>query len=551
MIERDLVRRSGEELDRRHRMVSVQGLTWVGSQRLSRYRFRHHLFQKYLYQSLDEVEQSYLHADMVSALETLYGDEVEQVVVRLARHCQAAGMVEKAVDCLRRAGEQAQRLSAYTEALDHFHQGLALLKTRPDTLARAQHELALQIPLSAVLTSLKGYGAPEVGEVLKQAFLLCQQLGEYTQRFWVVHGLYRYALVCGEWQLARDRAEQLVSLAQERAEPSLRAEAHRAMGMIHFYVGEFALAHRQVEQGLSHYQRQPDHLYLRLFGQDPGVVCYNYAAMSLWMLGYPDQGFFQIEQGLALAAELAHPFFLTNMYAFAASFFYFQRNVAEMQAHAEAGLDLAERNGFGYWGNTLHMLRGWALAQSGQSEEGIAEIRQGLAAWRASGAELSYHAYLAFLAEAYGTAGQYAQGLKVLDDALASIPSSGRFWEPEIYRLRGEFLLAKNGDSNGAVAESAFQMAIELAQQRDARMLQLRATVSLSRMWQHQGKRAEARQPLAAIYGWFCEGFTTPDLQAAAALLAELTDPLDTAQTPTRTLDKSSHEASEAGYLTL
>jgi DNA-binding SARP family transcriptional activator/tetratricopeptide (TPR) repeat protein len=524
MGERDLVRQLGEELDRRHRLVSVQGLTWVGSQRLSRYAFRHHLFQQYLYQSLSEAERAYLHADMVAALEMLYAEQIEQVVVQLARHCQAAGLTEKAMDYYRLAGEQAQRLSAYSEAIGHFRQGLALLSRLPDTPARAQRELALQLPLCNVLIAVKAYGAPEVGEALQRALSLGRQLKEPTEPLWVLHGLYRYSLACGQWQTARDWASQLVQATQERAEPGWHCEAHRSVGLILFYLGEFTSALSHFEQGILADQRQPHYPYLRQFGLHSGVVCYVYAAMSLWMLGYAEQAHQRFAQALALTDELSHPFVLISTRALAASFYYLQGNVQAVRAHSEAGLDQATLQRFEYWDGTLLMAHGWALAMAGTGATGVAEIRQGLATWLATGAELARHAYLAMLADAERNAGQPATGLAVLKDALAAVPSSGCFWAAELYRLQAELLLAQDPHDQAA-AEYAFAQAVALAQQQEAKSLELRATTSLCRLWQRQGKHAEAKQRLADLYHWFKEGFETPDLQAAAALLAELTDP--------------------------
>ncbi len=523
MGERELVRQLGEALDRRHRLVSVQGLTWVGAQRLSRYTFRHNLYQKYLYQSLDEVERSYLHADMVTALETLYAEQIESVVVQLARHCQAAGLTAKAVDYFRLAGEHAQRLAAYPEAISHFRQGLALLATLPNTPARAQRELTLQLALINVLIVVKSYGAPEVGTALQQALALSRHLGDTREPFWLLHGLHRFSLASGEWQIARDWAEQLVAAVQTDAEPALRAEAYRSLGLTQFYLGEFALALAQFEQGLAHYQRQPDFPYWQNFGQHTGQVCSIYVAMSLWLLGYADQAERRIQEALVLAEKLAHPFALTLAQTMAGYFFYLTGNVAGVRAHCEIGFRYATHQRLEYWNGTLLMAHGWALAMDGEGETGVAEIRQGLTVWLATGAELVRHAYLAMLAEAIGKAGQPTEALHVLDEALAAVPSSGQFLEAELYRLQGELLLAEN-PNQAAAAACAFVRAIAIAQQQGAKSLELRATLSLSRLRQEQGKIREARQHILAIYNWFSEGLDQPNLQVAAKALAALTE---------------------------
>lgn len=491
MGERDLVRQLGEELERRHRLVSVQGLTWIGAQRLSYYRFRHNLYQKYLYQSLSEVERAYLHADIVAALETLFAEQIEQVVVRLARHCQAAGLTDKAVAYFLQAGERAQRLSAYPEAISYLRQGLTLLYTLPDTPLRAQREVTFQLQLSNTVIATKGYGAPEVGDALQRALTLSRQLNNDTEPFWVLHGLHRYSLARGEWQEARDWAAQLVKSGQERAEPALLAEAHRALGMILFYLGEFAPALQQFEQGLLAYQRQADFHYLPAFGQEPGMVCHALAAMALWMLGDEDQAQQHMNQALALATAQDHPLLLTSAQAVAASFYYLQHEVDAVRESSEAGLHHATYQNFDYWDGTLLMAHGWALTMSGQGAAGVVELRQGLSTWLATGAKLAHHAYIAMLAEAVATSGEVDEGLALITDALAAIPGSGRFWEAEIYRLKGEFLLMQDARTQMDEAERCFQQAIAIAQEQSARALVARATQSLNRLRQQQGKSEE------------------------------------------------------------
>ena len=233
----------------------------------------------------------------------------------------------------------------------------------------------------------------------------------------------------------------------------------------------------------------------------------------------------RIHEALTLAQELAHPFSLAFALYFAAWLHQFRREGQAAQERAEAAMALSTRAGVSaYWVAWGTILRGWALAVQGQGAEGMAQMRQGLAAWRATGAELRRPYFLALLAEAYGKAGQAEEGLHVLAEALAAVAadSGERFCEAELYRLKGELLLQAGTVPDDAEAEACFQQALDMARRQQAKSLELRAAMSLSRLWQQQGKRAEAHELLAPIYGWFTEGFDTADLQEAKALLEAL-----------------------------
>ncbi len=528
--ERDLVRQLGEILERRYRLVGFVGLTWIGTQRLSRYRFRHNLFQKYLYHNLDEAERAYLHADMVSALESLYADELAYAVVPLAHHCQAAGLFEQAASYYQQAGEQAQRLSAYPEAIDHFRQGLLLLTRLPATSANLQRQLAIQLSLGNILLAVKGYGAPEVAASFQQALALSRQLSESGESIAVLRSLQRAALANGEWQIAREWGEQLLAALDDSVEPGFRAEVHRALAITLFYLGDFVETLNQTDQSIAAYQHQPDYPYLLQFGHHAGVSTYAYRALSLWMLGYQDQAVHQIEQLLHLAHQLEHPFIRATAYGLAASFFNLHRDISSILAQIEIGLKIAQQHHFDYWIGSLLIERGWALVLTAQKSAGMADIEQGLASWRATGRELmnrsepARHAYMAMLIEVDGLLGHADKALATLADVLAEVKHGAHFFEAELYRLRGELLLLEEGDRAAGQAEQAFEQAIMVAQQQRAKSLELRATVSLCRLWQRLGKRMAARDRLSAIYGWFSEGFDAPDLRAAARLLAELAD---------------------------
>ena len=282
-------------------------------------------------------------------------------------------------------------------------------------------------------------------------------------------------------------------------------------------------ARPHLEQGTQLYDPQRHRTHAALYsGHDPGVCCRMQTAHSLWLLGYPDQAVASIQAALALAQQLAHPLSLTLALRSAAVLHHLRREVSLTQARAEAAMSIATDQGFPQQVAAAIPLRGWALAVSGQEEEGIAQIHQGLVAFRAMGATRDRLEHLALLAEASAQVGQTTEGLEALTKALATLDQSDwRLWEAELHRLRGELLLQQTV-AQSEEAEPCFQQALAVAHRQQAKSLELRAAVSLARLWQRQGKRREAHQLLAEVYGWFTEGFDTADLQEAKALLDAL-----------------------------
>jgi predicted ATPase len=258
-------------------------------------------------------------------------------------------------------------------------------------------------------------------------------------------------------------------------------------------------------------------------GHDPGVGCRLDAARVLWLLGYPDQALARLQEALALAHALSHPVSLAYVRVFAAVVSQLCRDVPAVHEHAEAAVALATEQGFPSWAAWGTSLRGWAAAMQGQAKEGMAQVRQGIAAWRATGAALLVPYFCTMLADVSDHLGHPEDGLQALVEAYALVEQQEeRWWEAEIHRLRGVLLLRQTMPPQ-AEAEACFQRALDVARRQEAKALELRAAMSLSRLWQQQGKRADAHALLAPIYDWFTEGFDTADLQDAKALLVALT----------------------------
>lgn len=414
------------------------------------------------------------------------------------------------------------------EAIRHLTKGLELLQTLPGTPERTQQELTLQIALGMPLILTKGHAAPEVETTYARALELCRQVGETPQLFSVLVGLRRFYFVRGQLQTAHELGEQLLSLAQGVQDPGLLAWAHVMLGEALLCLGEFVVAREHLEQGIALYDSKQHRSLAFLYGNDTGVACLSRMAQALWFLGYPDQALKRGHEALTLAQKLPHPFSLAFALYFAAVVYQYRREGQAAQERAEAAIALSSEQGFLALLTQGTMLRGWALAKQERREEGIEQMRQGLAASQATGRGLTRPYDLALLAEAYGEKGQTEAGLTVLAEALAVVGRTGeRMYEAELYRLKGELTLQQSSVQGLASnvqkeAEECFWKAIEVARRQSAKSLELRATTSLVRLWQSQGKQQEAHQMLSEIYGWFTEEFDTADLKEAKALLEEL-----------------------------
>ena len=371
------------------------------------------------------------------------------------------------------------------------------------------------------MIATRGFASPEVEQSYGRARALCRQSGDTPQIFPVLFGLWAFYLVRADLPATRELADQLWQLARSAQDSALLSVAHRAMATTFHFQGEFVLAQEHEAQGIALYDPQQHSSLALLYGEHPAVVCQCFAAHDLWYLGYPDRALVSIQDALTLAQQLAHPFMLVHTLDFAAWLHLYRRDGQRTREQAEADIALATEHKIAFFLAHGTIFRGWALVEQGRRTEGIAQMRQGLAAYRATGAECERPYLLALLAAAYGKVEQPKEGLLVLEEALAEVRKGWRCCEAELYRLKGELLLEVSAE-NKAEAEACFHQALDIARRQQTRSLELRATMSLSRLWQFQGKRAEAHALLLAIYGWFGEGFETGDLREAKLLLEAL-----------------------------
>jgi predicted ATPase len=427
-------------------LVEAELLYQRGLPPQAKYIFKHALIQDAAYQSLLKSKRQQLHQQIAQVLEEQFPEAQETQPELLAHHYTEAGLIAQAIPYWQQAGQRAIQRSANLEAISHLTKGLELLETLPNTPERAQQELMLQIALSGPLMATKSYAAPEVGKVFARARELCQQVGETPHLFPVLRGLLVFSLTRGKLQTARELGEQHLSLAQRMHDPVHRLQSHYLLGVTLFYFGEFVPSREHLEQGNALYDFQQYRTLAVLSGRpDPGVVCLVYTAWGLWMLGYPDQAMKRSHEAITLAQDLVHPFSLAWALNWAATLHQLRREGQAAQERAEAVIALSIEQGFVQQSAEGTMFRGWVLAEQGQIEEGIAQMRQGLAAYRATGTELERPYWLALLAEAYGKVGRAEEGLSVLTEALAVVDKTGvRFYEAELYRLKGQLTLQQS-----------------------------------------------------------------------------------------------------------
>jgi predicted ATPase/DNA-binding winged helix-turn-helix (wHTH) protein len=518
-------------LARRGQFVQECGTdAWPDGTVASRYGFLHALYRETLYARVPLGRRVRWHQRIGHRLEAGYGPQVRERAAELAEHFVRGHDPVRAVRYLHYAGQQSGQRSAHQEALQHLTRGLELLATLPDTPARVRQELDLLITLGPVLSATKGYGALEVEHTYTRAREICQQMGDTLQLSQVLWGLLTCCVVRAEHQTARQLGEQLLTLAQRQQDATLLCLGHFAVGAALYNLGEFAPAREHLEQSIALDDPQQYRAHPFLFGMDLGIFCRSWAAHALWLLGYSDQALTMSHTALARARELSHPFSLALALNYAAILHQFRREGRATHERTKAATVLCREQGFAYYLTWGPILQGWVLAEQGQDEEGMALMRQGMVSLQATGAQLRVPYYLALQAETCGKTGQIAEGLRLLAEALAQAHKTGEhWWEAEVYRLQGELRLRSHVRSlepevstPDLEAEACFQQALGIARQQHAKSLELRAAMSLARLWQQQGKRHEAQQLLAPVYGWFTEGFDAADLQEAKGLLEGL-----------------------------
>ncbi|MCB0166448.1 MAG: AAA family ATPase, partial [Anaerolineae bacterium] len=492
------------------------------------YSFKHALIQETAYRSLLRMKRQQVHQRIAQVLVEQFPDFEQTEPEVIAHHYTAAGQNEAAVRFWYKAGHRAVAQSANREAINHFTQALNLLEFLPPSPERDQQELRLRIALGAPLLMTKGYVAPEVETNYAHARQLCQQLDKTPQLASVLFGLWVFYLVKGQFQTAVELGEQLAELARQTEDAALWLDAHRMQGMNYFNLGRLNLARTHLEAAVAIYDpHQHGPQVLIDAGADRGVACLSYLAITLWLLGFPDQALKRSQEAIALAAQLAHPYSQAFALCWSAWLHQLRREPGPAQALAHAGLEMATEQGFALLEMLCAMMVSWALTEQDQTEVGLEGILQKLREFQATGAQLGQLHFWVLLAEVYSRTGRFDEGLNLVTQALAELDQKGeQFYAAELYRLRGEMLLVYQMEPDPtADAEACFKQALDLARQQDIRSLQLRATMSLARLQLRQGRSAEVGTTLTPIYRQFTEGFDTLDLQTAGDLASSHNGP--------------------------
>jgi adenylate cyclase len=479
------------------------------------YDFGHDKIRGVTYDELSRGRRRLLHGRAARALEALSAGHPE-AAGDLARHYASAGETEKAITYRQAAAQRALELSAHREAARHLRQALELLDTQLRSADRDRTELACRMALASAMIPQHGFAAPEVREMYDRAVDLAQRLGEEPQLVPVLYGLGQYYMLQGEWGTSRALGEQCLELAQETREPALLLLAHALLGFVLSYMGLPGEASKHLERSLALYEQQSEP---PIPGTDLGVMCRCYSALVLWLRGYPQQSLAEMDAALRLAHELSRPHSLAAALNHASGLHLLRREPDVTQRYADRAIALSTDSEFSHWAALSRVVRGWALSQEGRQAEGLVEARRGLDRTAALGVDLTSYSHT-LLAEIEGSANDFAQGLCAVDQAMSAQDGGLRAFASMTLRVKAE-LLESRGASLDEV-EACYRAAIDVAQVQKARMFELQATLGLCRLLQKRGRQAEARELLDEIYDWFTEGFASPDLRAARALLEEL-----------------------------
>ena len=498
-------------------LVSAELLFRRGMPPDAEYTFKHALVQDAAYGTLLRGRRQQLHARIAATLEDQFPESKATQPELLARHCAEAGLAGKAVGYRLKAGQQALVREAMIEAEAQLRKGLGLIANMPDGAERLQYELDLQIALSIALIATQGYAAPAVAETHGRARELCERLDRPTQLVYLLAGECVGHLHRAELALACQLSKQILNLGEARNDAAVKFQGHLSSAVSWFFRGDFVAARAHAEQALALYD--PTHAVLGPV--DPQIRTLTYSFRLLMYLGYLDQARLRRDETLAQARQRTHAHTLASVLGIALICdAHIRSDLAILLQRAEELAALCAEHAFPYWAAIAFCIRGWCLSASGRVEEGLELLTEALANIRATGAVTSVPFFLTMLAGALGNAGRPTEGLKQLNEAVRQIEATKECWsESDVHRVRGELLIAV-GDA--VVAEKILYQAIGVARRQSAKLFELRAAASLARLWRDQDKRTEARDLLAPIYNWFTEGFDTPVLKDAKALLDEL-----------------------------
>jgi class 3 adenylate cyclase/predicted ATPase len=486
------------------------------------YTFKHALIQDAAYSTLLRADRQRLHARIARTLEDRFSERVLREPELLAHHFAEGHEIEHALGYMLKAGARAIERSANVEAIRHLTRGLAALNSLPASAARDRLELAFQTAIGTPLIAVKGYSASETGAAFSRARSLCERLGEVEPLVAAVSGEFAFHFVAGNFPMMQQLTDEAKGLSRRLSHPMLRLSSHRLAGITALHSGAFSVALSEFNAIVTSYdanqhRSQPIH-----YVHDPKVSALAYLAPVHWILGYPDQARRARLEAFECAAELNQANLTAHVHNFAgAGLDELLGDVAGVQAHADAMLELADRHSLHYWRLNGQILRGWTIVQGGAVEAGITLMRQSTFERSALGVSWYQSRYLLMLAEAYARSGDVDAALRVIAEAEDLVERSNEhLWTAELLRVAGELRYIQGEPAT--LIESFYERALSIAREQSAKSLELRAACSLARLWRDQARDEEARLLLASVYGWFSEGFDTMDLTRARLLLEDL-----------------------------
>jgi class 3 adenylate cyclase/predicted ATPase len=493
------------------------------------YLFKHALVQDAAYGTLLREPRRALHARIAETLENQFAKTAESQPEILARHCTEAGLIEKAAGLWGKGGQQSQARSALAEAAAQFTRALDQIATLPGTRALRREQIKLQVALITPLIHVKGYAAAETKAAAEQARLLIEQaeaLGESPEDplllFSVLYAFWVANFVAFNGDVICDLAAQFLALAEKQRAIVPLMIGHRLMGLSLLFTGDIAEGRVHFDQAIALYDPAEHRPLATRFGVDSEVSILSYRPFALWSLGYPEAALRDSDDALKNAREMGQA--ATLMYALnhPAIPYTLCGNYAAAAAHAQEVIALAEEKGSPFWKAHGMMNHGSVLALTGRASDATEMLISGITAWRTTGATNFLPLFLPLLAHAHGELGQFEEAWRCIGEAMTAVETTREKWcEAEIHRTAGEIALMSPAPE-AAKAQAHFERAIAIAREQNAKSWELRAATSMARLWREQGKRQQARDLLAPIYGWFTEGFDTLDLKEAKALLDEL-----------------------------
>ena len=484
------------------------------------YIFKHALTQEVAYNSLLIERRKLLHEKVGQAIESKLDDKVGDQLSQVAHHYSRSDNVSKAIEYLGRAGQQAIQRSVHAEAIGNLRAALRLVEALPNSSERVKQEAPLQLALGVSLQAVKGYGSDDVAQAYGRARVLSEQIGDDLQLVAALRGESLYHTTRANYRTALEVGERLLSLSS--ANPEYLVEARLITGVVSIYLGKFQSSETHFLEGLAlEFPEGPSKAFQS--AGDSKAYCLAYFGRTLSILGYPDRALEYSNRAVSLAQTLSIPLALARSQGMLGLLYQVRREVDFAEEWADKNIAYATSQGFPYWRTLGSILKGWLLAQRGESQLGIRMYEDGLHGYRATGSRLGLSWFLGLKGELLAKVGRIDEGLDAIEEALSHVEETEeRYYEAEAHRLKGELLLRRGGAGALGAAEASFQKSLEVARGQQAKAWELRAATSLARLLSSQGRSPEGLKVLRNVYDWFTEGFDTPDLKDARRLLDEL-----------------------------